>query len=142
MAELLTGLNEINTFHALGGVLGCTQAKAPVGELGEVSPLLHRYTIDSIFGRGLMRILKNILLIAALLGSGVIYAAPVNINTATAVEIAESLNGIGEARAAAIVTYREKNGPFMSADQLLQVKGVGEKTLEKNLDNIMVKSAE
>ncbi|MEL0084014.1 MAG: helix-hairpin-helix domain-containing protein [Gammaproteobacteria bacterium] len=89
-----------------------------------------------------MKILKNIMLIAALLGSGVIYAAPVNINTATAVEIAESLNGIGEARAAAIVTYREKNGPFMSADQLLQVKGVGEKTLEKNLDNIMVKSAE
>ena len=89
-----------------------------------------------------MRYIKSILLLTSLLFSSWVSAGPVNINTATAVEIAESLNGIGEARAAAIVTFREQSGPFLSAEQLLQVKGIGEKILEKNRDNIVVKSAE
>lgn len=89
-----------------------------------------------------MKPIKIFLWLFGLLGSSWLWAAPVNINAASAVEIAESLNGVGEARAAAIVTYREKNGPFMSADQLLQIKGVGEKILEKNRDNIVIKSAE
>lgn len=89
-----------------------------------------------------MKPIKIVLWLFGLLGSSWLWAAPVNINTASAVEIAESLNGVGEARAAAIVTYREQNGPFMSADQLLQIKGVGEKILEKNRDNIVIKSAD
>ena len=89
-----------------------------------------------------MKAIKNVLWLVGLLGSSWLWAAPVNINTASAVEIAESLNGVGEARAAAIVTYREQIGPFISADQLLQIKGVGEKILEKNRDNIVIKSAD
>jgi len=89
-----------------------------------------------------MRYIKTLLLLTSLLFGGWVTAAPVNINVATAEEIAESLNGIGEARAAAIVTFRERSGPFMSAEQLLQVKGIGEKILEKNRDNIVVKSTE
>lgn len=89
-----------------------------------------------------MKYIKSMFLLTGLLAFGWVSAEPVNINTASAIEIADALNGVGEARAAAIVSYREKNGPFMSADGLLLVKGVGEKILEKNLDDIMVKSAE
>lgn len=56
--------------------------------------------------------------------------AAVNINTATAQELA-SLNGIGPAKAQAIVEYREKNGPFKSVNDLAKVKGLGAKTVEK-----------
>ncbi len=54
----------------------------------------------------------------------------VNINTASAAELAET-KGIGDAKAKAIVEYREKNGPFKSVDDLHQVKGIGEQVLAK-----------
>jgi len=60
----------------------------------------------------------------------------VNINSATAEQMSEVLTGIGEKRAAAIVAYREANGPFSSLEQLLDIQGVGEKTLEKNRERI------
>ncbi|BAU75267.1 Competence protein ComEA helix-hairpin-helix region [Metapseudomonas furukawaii] len=46
--------------------------------------------------------------------------------------------GIGEAKARAIVQYREENGPFSSVDDLLEVKGIGVKTLEKNRDRLSI----
>jgi competence protein ComEA len=61
-----------------------------------------------------------------------VFAAPVNINTASADTLAAELNGIGAAKAAAIVAYRESNGPFKKLEDLVRVKGVGSKTLEKN----------
>ena len=60
----------------------------------------------------------------------------VNINQASATEIAEVLIGIGLSKANAIVTYRETNGPFKSLEELSQVKGIGSKTLEKNRNKI------
>lgn len=63
-------------------------------------------------------------------------AAPVNINKASAEEIDAALNGIGLKTARAIVTFREKQGPFKSIEQLTDVKGVGDKTVEKNRANI------
>ncbi|WP_461480843.1 ComEA family DNA-binding protein [Porticoccus sp.] len=59
-------------------------------------------------------------------------AAAVNINTASAEELSAQLSGIGEKRALAIVAYREANGAFSTVEQLLEVKGVGEKVLEQN----------
>lgn len=56
--------------------------------------------------------------------------ATLNINTATATEI-EKLPGIGKKSAAAIVAYRTEKGKFKTPKDLLKVKGVGEKTLEK-----------
>jgi competence protein ComEA len=56
--------------------------------------------------------------------------ALVNINTASATELAAT-KGIGDAKAKAIVEYREKNGPFKSVDDLGQVKGIGEQVLAK-----------
>ena len=55
---------------------------------------------------------------------------PVNINTADAATLAGSLRGIGRSKAEAIVAYRDENGPFKSVDDLVNVKGIGAKTLE------------
>lgn len=62
--------------------------------------------------------------------------AQVNINTADAQTMASKLHGVGEARAAEIVRYRETYGPFSSAEELVEVKGIGQSTLDKNRDVI------
>ena len=63
-------------------------------------------------------------------------AAPVNVNSATAEQIAEALKGIGERKAAAIVAYRQANGPFKSVQDLTAVRGIGDKTVESNKADI------
>ncbi len=60
----------------------------------------------------------------------------VNINTADAQTLAASLKGVGEARALEIVRYREAYGPFASAEELTEVKGIGKSTLDMNRDVI------
>ncbi len=59
-------------------------------------------------------------------------ALVVDINTADAQEIADSLKGIGLKKAQAIVQWREDNGNFTHLEQLLEVKGIGDKILELN----------
>lgn len=61
----------------------------------------------------------------------------IRINQATVEEI-EALNGIGPAKAEAIVQYRDENGPFQQIEDLLEVSGIGEKTLESLEDDIQV----
>jgi competence protein ComEA len=63
-------------------------------------------------------------------------ATPVNINAADAATIAQGLKGIGLKRAQAIVDYRSKHGPFRSADELAQIKGLGAKVIQKNRADI------
>ncbi len=70
------------------------------------------------------------------LSCAVANAGPVDINSADAETISNELNGVGISRANAIVEYRKQNGPFKSADELLHVKGIGERTLELNAANI------
>lgn len=57
---------------------------------------------------------------------------PVNINTASAEEIADALDGVGLSKAEAIVAYRQDNGRFQHADELVNVKGIGLSTVNKN----------
>ncbi|KRE88408.1 competence protein ComEA [Frateuria sp. Soil773] len=59
-------------------------------------------------------------------------ATPVNVNKADAATIAEALDGIGQSKAEAIVAYRDAHGPFKSVEELAQVKGIGQATLERN----------
>jgi competence protein ComEA len=75
-------------------------------------------------------------LAAMVLLAPVVHAEPVNINTADAAALAKALNGIGPAKARAIVTYRDKNGPFKTVDQLAMVEGITQKLIEKNRADI------
>ena len=62
----------------------------------------------------------------------------ININTATK-ELLMSLDGVGESYAERIIAFREKNGSFQKPEDILMVKGIGEKTYEMNSDRIIVK---
>ncbi len=62
----------------------------------------------------------------------------VNINTASAEEIASKLKGIGMSKAAALINYRESHGAFTSLEEITQVKGIGKGTLEKNRNKILL----
>ena len=66
------------------------------------------------------------------------FAGPVDINTADAETLATELNGIGLAKAKAIVEYRQKHGPFKNLEDLSLVKGIGDRTVELNRANIRV----
>ena len=66
------------------------------------------------------------------------FCAQVNINSASAQEIASALKGIGLKKAQAIVDYRDQNGDYTSADELLEIKGIGKKIIDKNLTDIQL----
>ncbi len=63
---------------------------------------------------------------------------PVNVNTATAEEIAEALKGVGMSKAEAIVSYRTEHGDFKHADELVNVKGIGIRTVDINREYILL----
>jgi competence protein ComEA len=62
----------------------------------------------------------------------------IDINTATAEELARELVYVGPVKAQRIVEYREKIGGFVSPEQLLEVYGIGPKTLERNREKIVI----
>ena len=66
--------------------------------------------------------------------------AVVNLNTASASDL-EALPGIGAKTAARIVEYRQKNGPFKKVEDLMNVRGVGEKNFLKLKAQISVAAA-
>jgi competence protein ComEA len=80
-------------------------------------------------------------LILSLLPAGAALAGPVNLNSADAATLAKELDGIGPAKAQAIVEYRQQNGPFRSPEDLLKVDGIGEKVLEQNRSNLRLSGA-
>lgn len=75
-------------------------------------------------------------LLACMISLPLTAAEPVNINTASAEQIAEALTGVGMSKAQKIVEYREENGPFAHVDELVNVKGIGLSTVDKNRDVI------
>jgi competence protein ComEA len=69
-----------------------------------------------------------------------VLSTPLNINTANATEL-QALPGIGAKTAARIVEYRQKNGPFKKIEELMNVRGVGEKSFLKLKPQITIAPA-
>ena len=63
--------------------------------------------------------------------------AKVDINAASKEQLM-ALDGVGESYAERIIEYREKNGKFQRPEDIMHVKGIGEKTFEKIKDKIVV----
>lgn len=80
-------------------------------------------------------------LVAASLLAPMAVAGPVDVNSADAKTLARELQGVGMSKAEAIVSYREKNGPFKSPDDLAKVKGLGKKIIEQNKSNLKFEGA-
>lgn len=84
---------------------------------------------------------RSVQILIATLMPMLVWAGPVDINSADAATIAKELQGIGLSRAQAIVAYREKNGAFRNAEELRKIKGIGAKVLERNRPNIRIEGA-
>ena len=81
------------------------------------------------------------LFMAVMLSTGLAFAADnINVNTATKAELIV-VKGIGDGTADAIIKYREENGPFKNLDELVNVKGIGEKKVAKWTDTLSVEQA-
>ncbi|MCG6867360.1 MAG: ComEA family DNA-binding protein [Gammaproteobacteria bacterium] len=78
-----------------------------------------------------MKYIKSALLALALGFASVTFAQPVDINAADAETLA-TVKGIGPAKAASIIAWRDANGAFGSVYDLTQVRGIGMKTVEQN----------
>jgi len=64
----------------------------------------------------------------------------VNLNSASTQELT-ALRGIGDKTAQAIIAYRESHGPFKSVEELVEVKGIGEKLMTSLRDQVTVGAA-
>jgi competence protein ComEA len=88
--------------------------------------------------------LKKLLLslcLALSLSTAVLAVERVDINTATQSQL-EMLNGIGASTATAIIHYRDQHGAFHSVDELVNVKGIGEKKLAKLAEDLTASQPE
>ncbi|MFV2032927.1 MAG: ComEA family DNA-binding protein [Gammaproteobacteria bacterium] len=82
---------------------------------------------------------KGLIVILSLFMASLVAAAPVNINTASADDIAKALYGVGPHKAQAIVDYREKYGLFESVQAVKKVKGMGQGIIDGNKGDIRIK---
>jgi competence protein ComEA len=87
------------------------------------------------------RLLATLLLAFTLLAAGISTAAEeqqkINLNSASTQELT-TLRGIGDKTAQAIVAYRENHGPFKSIEELVEVKGIGEKLMASLREQVTV----
>ncbi len=83
--------------------------------------------------------MKTLLILLILFFTANVLATPVNINNADSQTIANALKGIGNKKAKAITKYRTKHGKFKTVNDLAMVKGIGDKTVQKNRKDILLK---
>jgi len=74
--------------------------------------------------------------IFAVTATNSVMADSVNINSADSQALARTIDGVGEKLGAAIVKHRQLHGPFKNIDELIDVKGVGPKLVERNRDRL------
>ncbi len=84
----------------------------------------------------LTAIMSALLLAFVLHGSALAQSGRVDINSANAEEISQMLVGIGPSKAQAIVDYREEFGRFEDVDELINVRGIGLRTVDQNRDRL------
>ena len=87
-----------------------------------------------------MKLIRMLFILSVFLFTSLVYAGPVDINTADAKTLAANIKGVGVKKAKAIVSYRDTYGAFQSVDDIVKVKGIGNKLLEKNREVLVVKS--
>jgi competence protein ComEA len=84
-----------------------------------------------------MPTLRRLIVVLLLCWTGLAFGAePVDINSADAKALAAALDGVGPAKAQAIIDYRNANGAFESIEDLTRVKGIGPATLQRNRASI------
>ncbi len=86
-----------------------------------------------------MNTIKTLIISFASLFAAQVFAGPVNINSADVTALDQELVGVGPVIAQRIVEHREAHGAFQSPEELMLVKGVGEKVLAKNAEFILLK---
>jgi len=85
-----------------------------------------------------MKMIKTLSIMCLLFLNTAAWAGHVDVNKADAGTIAMELKGIGLKKAQAIVAYRDANGVFKAIEDLANVKGISDKTIEKNRQNILL----
>ena len=117
--------NQVSRTGLIGVVSGCQN--------------IGRQIIDRIFFiKGKINMKKLLVVLFIAFCSFSVMAKPVNINTADAKTIGESLKGIGLKKAEAIVKYRTEKGPFKTVDELDNVSGIGKKTVESIKNDVLL----
>jgi len=86
--------------------------------------------------------ISGVLLAALLAGSPATAADTIDINSATAEQLAAAISGVGLKKARVIVAYREANGPFATIEDLMQVRGIGTATVDANRHLLSVSAPE
>jgi len=79
----------------------------------------------------MLKLIRSLIAASFLAVISLSHAAQIDINTADAATLAQNLNGIGASKAQAIIDYRTANGRFKSVDDLVNVQGIGVKTLDR-----------
>lgn len=106
-----------------------------------LNPVSHRPVLVQRPAPGPLRTRARLVAVGAVLVAGLTVmvpaaAGPVNVNVADARTLQKELVGVGPAKAQAIITAREKNGPFKTLDEVARVKGVGKKLVDRNRGNL------
>ena len=86
----------------------------------------------------LRRALPGLLFAAVLTGTPATAADTIDINSATAEELAAVMTGVGLKKAMAIVAFRDENGPFASVEDLVRVSGIGSATVDNNRHRLAI----
>ncbi len=84
------------------------------------------------------KVTQTAVILLFLFASWAAFAEPLNINAADASTIAQVMDGVGRAKAEAIVAYRKMYGDFKRIEDLVNVKGIGKKTVEKNQSKLTI----
>lgn len=100
-----------------------------------MNSILH---LPRTFARAFRRFPLASVVFACALANAAVAADAIDINTATAEEFAAAMSGVGFRKAEAIVADREMNGPFTSIDDLVRVRGIGDRTVEANRERLSV----